>query len=71
MKKVTLQLETLPCPSCLAKIEGALNKLTGVESFKVLFNSSKVKAEIDETKISVEEVKIAIERLGFSVISYK
>ena len=28
MEKAILQLETLSCPSCMQKIEGALNQLT-------------------------------------------
>ena len=49
MKKATIQLETLTCPSCLQKIENATKSLKGVqrESVKVLFNASKVKLEFD------------------------
>lgn len=71
MTKVTYQLEPLTCPSCVLKIEGTLGKTGGVETAKVLFNSSKVKAEIDETKVKPEEVRKIIERLGFDVISVK
>ena len=44
MKKATLQLETLSCPSCMAKIEGAVKNIDGVEkdTIKVLFNASKL-----------------------------
>ena len=45
METIRFQLETLTCPSCIAKIEGALNKQSGVEEAKVLFNSSKVKVK--------------------------
>jgi copper chaperone CopZ len=40
MKKATIQLETLTCPSCILKIEGALKSLAGVdkESINVSFN---------------------------------
>ena len=71
MTKVTYQLEPITCPSCVLKIEGALGKTGGVETAKVLFNASKVKAEIDETKVKPEEVRKIIERLGFDVISVK
>ena len=69
MKKATLQLETLSCPSCLQKIENATKKLDGVEadSIKVLFNASKVRLIFDESLISIEEIEKAIRSLGYEV----
>lgn len=69
MKRATLQLETLSCPSCLQKIENATKRLNGVEedSIKVLFNSSKVRLNFDETVISIEEIEKAIQALGYQV----
>ena len=52
MQKAVLQLETLTCPTCKKKIEGALDKMDGVEKAKVLFNASKAKVDFDETKVS-------------------
>ena len=71
MKKAEFQLETVTCPSCIKKIESTLNKTEGVDSAKVLFSSSKVKAEFDESKISAEKVKEVISNLGYSVLSSK
>ncbi|HHW00579.1 MAG TPA: heavy-metal-associated domain-containing protein [Clostridiaceae bacterium] len=70
MKKATIQLETLACPSCALKIEGAAKFLDGVvkDSVKVLFNSSKVKLDFDEEKLSVEDIEKAITALGYEVI---
>lgn len=69
MKKATLQLETLSCPSCLQKIENATKKLEGVdaESIKVLFNASKVRMNFDENIITIEEIEKAIQTLGYAV----
>lgn len=69
MKKAVIQLETLTCPSCALKIEGALKSLAGVDkdSISVSFNSSKVKLNYDEDKISLEEIRNAITRLGYEV----
>ncbi|HHX71353.1 MAG TPA: heavy-metal-associated domain-containing protein [Clostridiales bacterium] len=69
MKKATIQLETLTCPSCVLKIEGATKALDGVdkESVKVLFNSSKVKLDFDEGRLSVEDIEKAITALGYEV----
>ena len=61
MKSATLQLETLTCPSCMQKIEGALKTLDGInqETAKVSFNTSKVKLEFDDSKLSVEDIEDA------------
>lgn len=68
MKQLKLQLETLTCPTCIKKIEGALSKTEGVESAKVLFNSSKVKVKYEDTIISSEQISETIEQLGYSVL---
>jgi len=70
MKSATIQLETLTCPSCMQKIEGALKILDGVDhdTVKVSFNSSKAKLDFDETKVSIEEIEDSIKRLGYEVI---
>ena len=71
MKTITYQLETLTCPSCTAKIEGALKKTKGVDKYEVLFNSSRVKTTIDEDLVKSEDIVSAIERLGFEVKSQR
>lgn len=71
MEKVILQLGTLTCPSCLQKIETAVGGQAGVEKVKVLFNASKVKAEIDASKTSADQLKQLIENLGYTVESTK
>ena len=70
MKKATIQLETLACPSCVQKIENAVKSLSNVEkeSVNVLFNASKVKFNFDDEKISIEEVEKAIAMLSYDVI---
>lgn len=69
MKKATIQLEALTCPSCVLKIERAAKALDGVEkeSVKVLFNSGKVKLDFDEKKLSLENIEKAITALGYEV----
>ena len=69
MKTIKFQLETLTCPTCITKIEGALNKETGVEEAKVLFNSSKVKVKYNSEEVSSEQLEELIERVGFPVLS--
>lgn len=73
MKKATIQLGTLTCPSCVTKIDNAVKSMEGVqkESVKVLFNSSKVKFEFDEEKISLNKIQDKISVLGYEVKSSK
>lgn len=69
MKKATLQLETLTCPSCTAKIEGALKKLDGIDeaSTKISFSSSRVRLDFDDSKLSLEDIEKSITKLGYAV----
>ena len=70
MQKATIQLETLVCPSCSQKIEGALKTLMGIdkESISVSFNTSKVKLNFDPEKLAIEKIKNAITALGYEVL---
>lgn len=69
LKTVKFQLETLTCPSCIAKIEGVLHKEPGVEKAKVLFNASKVKVKYDEDNVSPKRLGELIEKVGYQVCS--
>lgn len=69
MQTATIQLETLTCPSCVAKIEGAMKGLDGIDhdTVKVAFNSSKLKLNFDENRVSIEQIENSITRLGYEV----
>lgn len=69
MKKATLQLETLACPTCMQKIEGAAKSLDGVDkdSVNVMFNASKLKLDFDEEKLSIDDIANAITKVGYEV----
>lgn len=69
MKSATINLETLTCPSCTLKIEGAMKSLDGIaqDTVNVSFNSSRLRFDFDEDKISIEEVEKAITRVGYEV----
>ncbi len=71
MAKAEFQLEPLTCPTCVKKIESTLTKAKGVDSVRVLFNSSKVKTEFDDTQTNAEKLKLTIENLGYSVLASK
>lgn len=65
------QLETVSCPSCIAKIEGMLGKTKGIVASEVLFNSSRVKVSFAEDSINSEMIKAKISALGFAVLGEK
>jgi copper chaperone len=69
MKKATLRLETITCPSCVQKIEKAVISLDGVkmDSLSVLFNASKIRVDFDEGKLSLEDIQKSITSLGYEV----
>ena len=71
MKNITIQLETLSCPTCAAKIEGALKKTAGVKNPTVLFNTSRVKLAYDEQVTDQESVAKVISKLGYGTLSVK
>lgn len=67
MSQAVLHLETLTCPSCVAKIESALTRTEGVEDVKVLFNSSRVKVGYQEDTVNTDKLKEIVEKLGYEV----
>ncbi len=73
MKSANIQLETLTCPSCMLKIEGALKTLDGVDkdSISVSFNTSKAKLDFDDEKVSIEQIEGAITKVGYEVVKSK
>ncbi|NLM74683.1 MAG: heavy-metal-associated domain-containing protein [Clostridiaceae bacterium] len=71
MKKAEFKLDTLTCPTCVKKIENSLNKTKGINSVRVLFNSSKVKVEFDENETNADKIGGVLLSLGFTVLSTK
>ena len=70
MNDKTYQLQTLTCPSCINKIEKALSAEPGVETVKVLFNSSKVKVTYVDGA-DTGDTKQTLEKLGYEVLGEK
>lgn len=71
MTTTTFQLEQLTCPSCIKKIETALNNKDGVSEVKVLFTSSKVKVSHDEKLVDAGGIGKIISGLGFHILNSK
>lgn len=71
MKEKTYALETLTCPSCVAKIGGMLKKTAGIVESEVLFNTSRVKVSFNEATIDADAIQGKIEGLGYKVLGAK
>lgn len=71
MKTIKLQLEELTCPSCITNIEKELSNTKGIDTSKVLFNSSKVKVTYREEEVTKDELVATIEKLGYPVVTKK
>lgn len=70
MKKASIQLEQLACPSCMQKINNAVKSVNGVvtDSVNVMFNASKVKVDFDDSQTSIDEIEKSITKMGYEII---
>jgi copper chaperone CopZ len=65
MKKTLLRSQELSCPSCVAKIEGALKSLKGVSDAKVFFNTGKIEVHHDPQIIRSDDLVKAVKSVGY------
>jgi copper chaperone CopZ len=63
--KTILRSDELSCPSCVPKIEKALNALPGVEKATVRFNTGRIEVEHDPARSGVEALVEAIRGTGY------
>ncbi|MBG9565374.1 copper chaperone CopZ [Brevibacillus agri] len=68
MSTVTLNVQGMSCNHCVNSIEGALNKLEGVQSARVSLADNQVTVTFDESAVSLDKVKETIEDQGYDVI---
>ena len=66
-----MKLGGMTCPSCLTKIEKAVEDVDGTDQIKVLFNAGKLKFMMNTDKADVADVKTAIEKMGYEVKDVK
>lgn len=64
--RTTLRAEGFSCPSCVAKIEKRVGRLTGVESVEVRFASARIEIEHDPNVASVEDLVGAVAKAGYT-----
>jgi copper chaperone len=63
--KTLLRSQDLSCPSCVAKIEKALQELEGVTSAKVHFNTGRIEVEHDPEKALPAELVQIVRATGY------
>ena len=63
--KTILRAEGFSCPSCVAKIEKQVGRLTGVESVKVHFASARIEVVQDPAQASTDDLVAAVAKAGY------
>jgi copper chaperone CopZ len=63
--KTLLRSRELSCPSCVAKIEKALQSVPGVENARVHFNTGRIEVEHDPAQASVPQLVEAVRGAGY------
>ena len=71
MQKVMMKLGGMTCPSCLTKIEKAVEDVECTDQIKVFFNAGKLTCMMNSDKANVDDVKTAIEKMGYEVKDVK
>lgn len=62
--KTLLRSQDLSCPSCVAKIEKALQGVAGVTAAKVHFNTGRIEIEHDES-VNASELAQTVRQTGY------
>lgn len=65
-KKVNLQISDMSCASCVAHIEGDLNKSKGVHEAKVNFAAGAAQVSYDPKETSPEEIVKTVKKTGYT-----
>lgn len=63
--KTIFRSQELSCPSCVAKIEKAVNALEGVKKAEVFFNSGRIEVDHDPEAVSTDEIIKSIRSVGY------
>lgn len=63
--KTLLRSQDLSCPSCVAKIEKALQDIEGVTTAKVHFNTGRIEIEHDPAVAPTAELVKTVRETGY------
>src|SRR3989338_8771767 len=67
-KKAQFDIHGMTCASCVAHINGDLNKKEGVKSVRVNFALEQAEVEYDEDKLSVEDIVATVKKSGYKAV---
>ncbi|MGH2395663.1 MAG: copper ion binding protein, partial [bacterium] len=67
VKRVDLPVEGMSCASCVARVEGGLQKTPGVTAANVNFAAERATVAFDPARIGVPELVAAVHGSGYSV----
>jgi copper chaperone CopZ len=65
-RKTTLRSEELSCPSCVAKIEKALEHMDGVEDATVHFNTGRIVVQHDPNVAPAADLVKTVGDVGYT-----
>lgn len=63
--KTLLRSQELSCPSCVAKIEKALQGVDGVEAARVHFNTGRIEVEHDPERVDSDVLVQTVHDAGY------
>lgn len=63
--KTILRSQEFSCPSCVGKIEKALQAKDGVDKAKVYFNTGRIEVEHAPEQISADDLVEAVRSAGY------
>ncbi|MDR7432108.1 MAG: copper-translocating P-type ATPase [Armatimonadota bacterium] len=69
MSRVILPIEGMSCASCVANVEGALQRLPGVREVRVNLATEQATVEYDPSSVDVRAMQRAIEEIGYGLRS--
>ncbi|BCG60409.1 copper chaperone CopZ [Paenibacillus sp. URB8-2] len=68
MTNAIFKVNGMSCNHCVHSIEGAVNKLPGVEWVKVSLAEGEVRVEFKDAGVTLENIKETIEDQGYNVL---
>lgn len=68
MVTITLRVEGMTCDHCKQTVEGALQKVPGVQEARVDLQKKTATVRYDETKTNETALKKAVEEQGYDVV---
>lgn len=69
MRTTNLYSNDLSCPSCIAKIEGRLTRLPGVEAAKVHFTTGRIEVRHNPEQVEIDQLLTAVNDAGYQAVA--